>query len=168
MFTYFIKALNKLGVGVWIGLGGAVVGGAVGVFSIVVSGQLSALLFILPLLVLFFWLFWKFLFGPMAQHERLMDIGVNADATVISFRENGSSLQRGGALPKAGVALELDVHARDRAPFRATVNTFISMFEVGMYQPGNTLHVKYDPQRPELITIAEGTPSMGMYKKTSP
>lgn len=166
MLSYFIKALNKLGIGVWIGLGGAVVGGAVGVISIIASGQLSALLFILPLLVLFFWLFWKFLFGPMAQHERLMDIGVDADATVISFRENSSSLQRGGALPKAGVTLELDVHARDRAPFHATVNTFISMFDVGTYQPGNTLHVKYDPQQPQLITIAEGTQPMSNYKTT--
>jgi hypothetical protein len=168
MFFYFIKVIRKLGLGIWIALGGAFIGIAAGLFASLASGSYGGTVVVFLMSFGFCWVFWTFMFRPMAEAERLNEVGIEAEATIRSVRENGSSLQIGGQVPKAGVTIELDVRPKDRAAFTATTNTYISMFEMQSVQPGNKVRVKFDPADPQRLILAQGTDPLGAFGAGTP
>ena len=157
---------KQLGWGATIGIIGGVIGALVGLWGVSMAGT-GPVIGYLAFLVLFFGVFWKFMFGPMVRANRLMRVGVEAEATILSLTETGSSLQVGGSIPKAGVRLELEIRPEGQPAFRSHVTTFISMFEAQKYQPGSIIRVKYDPADPQKVALAEGTPTLGRFQSTT-
>lgn len=153
---YFFQVLGRMGPIGWIGLAIALVGLP---FPIIVAPYISIPIFIGIGLTL-----WYLLLKPMVRDARLNDIGVEAMATVLGMQENGSSLQVGGALPKAGVAVLLEVHPNGRPPFQARVNTYVSAFEIGRLATGSTVHVKYDPGDTSQVVILDMTAPLDSYR----
>ncbi len=155
-----------------IGIIGGAIGLVIGFSAIVSSGALSSSGGVMAVggmaVVILFFLgtFWTFLIGPGLQAQRLDKIGELADAKIISLQENGSSLAMNGAIPKAGVNLTLEVHPKTRPVYTAVTTTYISMFEMQKYQPGNMLKVKFDPAAPQKILILETTAPTQEYSAT--
>jgi len=143
---YFFKAISGFGLGGWIALGGMFIGlAAVVIFVPPFVGIPVGLFCVL--------LFWFAMFKGMTESERLNDIGIEADARILSIMENGSSLQVGGSLPKAGIDLALEVRPKDRAPYPVKISAFISVFDMQSLQPGRVVKVKYDPQNPKKAVL---------------
>jgi hypothetical protein len=160
------KIFKQIGWGGVIGLIGGGIGLLVGGLAVITAGIGAVIAYVL-FCAGFIWIFWHFMFGPMVQANRLMEIGKDGDATIVSIAENGSSMQMGGALPKAGMRIVLDVRPQGDSPYQATVNTFVSMFEIQKYQPGNIVKVKIDPNNQMKLVIAEGTGVLENFSSTS-
>ncbi len=158
---------KQLGCGATIGIIGGVIGALVGLCGVSMAGT-GAVIGYLAFLFLFFGVFWKFMFGPMVRANRLMKVGVEAEATILSLAETGSSLQVGGSIPKAGVRLQLEIRPEGKPAYQAHVTTYISMFEAQKYQPGSIIRVKVDPVDPQKVVIAEGTPTLGRFQTSVP
>jgi hypothetical protein len=159
--------LKQIGWGGVIGLIGGGIGMLVGFLAVLGAG-IGPTLFFLIFVAFFVWAFWHFMFGPMYQTNRLMQIGEAADATIVSVAENGSSMQIGGAIPKPGVNIVLEVHPQGKPVYTAKMSTFISMFELNQYRPGNKVNVKFDPKDPQKVTIVEATLPMQGYGAAMP
>jgi hypothetical protein len=141
--------------GLIIGLAGGLIGGLVGVVAAFMAHWIIGLI-VLAIMFFVFRMIWRMIFQPALRNKRLMETGIEAEATIISISETGSSLQIGGALPKAGVELILEVDATDRPAYKAAVRTFVTVFEIQKFQPGSKIKVKYDAKNPQLIAIVEG------------
>ena len=153
---YFFKAISGFGLGGWIALGSMFIGFA-GIFIFIPP-------FIgIPVGLFCVLLFWLAMFKGMTESERLNDIGIEADARILSVMENGASLQMGGALPKAGIDLALEVRPKDRAPYQTRIRTFISVFDMQNFQPWRVVKVKYDPKNPKNAVLSETTGPMELF-----
>lgn len=152
---YFIRVINNIGWFMWIPLAAGFFGLAVAVIAAPFFGIIFGAFFIFT--------FWTFMFGPMVKDERLRDVGIEAEAKVLSIQENGSSMQMGGQIPKPGMTLRLEVHPKDREAFITSTSAFLSMFEIKDYQPGATIRVKFDPAKPQSIVILSNVPATGYY-----
>jgi hypothetical protein len=141
--------------GIIIGLAGGLIGGLVGVIAAFMAHWIIGLI-VLAIMFFVFRMIWRMIFQPALRNKRLMETGIEAEATIISISETGSSLQIGGALPKAGVELILEVNATDRPAYKAAVRTFVTVFEIQKFQPGSKIKIKYDAKKPQLIAIVEG------------
>lgn len=152
-----------MGVGGMIGLGCIVLGFILGGMGVWVAGPVAVLIYVAIWAVLL-GIFWHYVFGPMVLANRLMSTGEDGEATIIAIAETGSSLQTGGAIPKPGMRITLDVRPANGKPvYQATIETFISMFEVQAYQPGTNVNVKIDPNNPKKIIIVDRTGAMQMH-----
>jgi hypothetical protein len=158
---------KQLGCGATIGIIGGVIGALAGLVGVSMAGP-GAVVVYLVFIFLFFGVFWKVLFGPMVRANRLMKIGVEAEATILGLTETGSSLQVGGGIPKAGVRLDLEIRPQGQPAFRSHVTAYISMFEAQKYQPGSVIRVKFDPADPQKVVLAEGTPTLGRFQSAAP
>lgn len=98
---------------------------------------------------------WYIAVRPMSQRKKLLKTGELAEATIISLAENGSSIRLGGALPKAGVTIQLEVRPKGKPSYRAQTMTYISVLEVAKYQLGSVFQVKFDPANPQKVAIVE-------------
>ncbi|MEO5927336.1 MAG: hypothetical protein ABIO72_01405 [Patescibacteria group bacterium] len=156
---YFIRIINNIGWFMWIPL-------AAGLGGILLA-VIVAPIFGIPFGAFFIFTFWKLLFGPMVKDERLREIGIEADAKILSIAENGSSIQMGGQIPKPGMTIRLEVHPTDREAFVTTTNAFLSMFEIQNYQPGSSIRVKFDPTKPQSLVILQGVPATGYYNSNA-
>ncbi|MFZ2804157.1 MAG: DUF3592 domain-containing protein [Patescibacteria group bacterium] len=156
------KIFQQIGWGGIIGLVGGGIGVLAGGFGVATAG-VGPLVFYIVFIVGMGWVFWHFMFGPMVRTNHILDVGIQAEAKILAIAENGSSIQMGGALPKAGVTIQLELHPAGKPTYNAKLNTFISMFEIQNYQPGKTIQVKYDPANPQKVAIAEGTGAMENY-----
>lgn len=155
---YFIRVINSIGWFMWIPLGAAALGLGIAIIATPVFGILLGAFFV--------YMFWTFMFGPMVKDERLREIGIEADAKVLSIQENGSSLQVGGQIPKPGMTVRLEVHPKDREAFITTTNAYLSMFEIQNYQPGATIRIKFDPAKPQSLVILQNVPATGYYNSS--
>ncbi|MGD0781346.1 MAG: DUF3592 domain-containing protein [Candidatus Aminicenantales bacterium] len=158
---------KQLGCGATIGIIGGIIGALVGLWGVSMAGT-GAVIGYLVFVFLFFGVFWKLMFQPMIRANRLMAVGVEADATILSLAETGSSLQVGGSIPKAGVRFQLEIRPDGKPPFQAQTTTYVSMFEIQKYQPGAVIRVKFDPKDPQKVVIAEGTPALGRFQAAAP
>ena len=160
------KLLKQLGTGGVIGLvcmlGGLLIGG----ICVLLAGPIASIIYFVICAILF-GLFWHYILGPAVLTNRLNEMGEDGEATIIAIAENGSSMQVGGTIPKAGMKITLQVQPKNGKPtYQAVINTFISMFEVQQYQPGAKVNVKIDPRDPAKIIITERTGAMESYSAT--
>lgn len=141
--------------GLIIGLVSGLIGGLIGVVAAFMAHWIVGIV-ILGVEFFVFRLLWKVLFQPILKQKRLMAEGIDADATILSLSETGSSLQIGGALPKAGVELVLEVSPSYMASYQASVRTYITVFEMQKFQPGSKIKIKYNPKNPQELIVVEG------------
>ncbi len=99
------------------------------------------------------WIFWVAMFRGMVENSRLQTIGEDAEATILSIAENGTSMQMGGSVPSPGVTINLQVRPKGKSPYSATLKTFISVFDIPNYRQGASIQVKFDPADPQKVTI---------------
>lgn len=110
--------------------------------------------------------FWYAFIRPALISTQVLQRGESAEATVLSIAESGSSLQTGGAMPKSGIRLELEVRPVGKPSFCTMVTTFVSIFETQKLKPGTVVHVKFDPSHPEHVALVDQTPPLAPYAST--
>ena len=94
--------------------------------------------------------------GPMlirlarnsAMTSQVMQSGVTATATIVNTWDTGMRINDN---PQVGI--QLQVQPPNGAPFQAEVRQTVSIVHLGMYQPGATVQVKYDPANPSRVAI---------------
>lgn len=151
------ELLKQLGIGGVIGAFGGLIGLIIGGIGVFFTGPIP---FGLYLLVSFFflWIFWHTLFGPMIRTNEILNIGEAAEAKILAIRENGSSLQVGGSIPKAGITFTLEVHRVNQPPYTTEVEMFVSPLEFSSYRVGAILPIKVHPLRPMEVALIPATP----------
>lgn len=154
--------LKKLPLGMKIATAGGAIGILAGGIASIISAPIPGTIFFLIFVGVFGSIFWKILFKPMVETHRLLERGEDAEATILALQENGSSLTVAGGVPKPGIRLTLEVHSKSRPAYQAQTNAFISTFEIGMYQPGQTVKIKIDPENPQRIILANAAATLGM------
>ena len=80
--------------------------------------------------------------------SQVMQTGVTATATIVNTWDTGMRINDN---PQVGI--QLQVQPPNGAPFQAEVRQTVSIVHLGMYQPGATVQVKYDPANPSRVAI---------------
>ncbi len=135
----------------------APVAGALGHLAALKAFNALSIVAVLAFWVVFGAIFWRTLGAPAQEMKRLLKVGEEASATVQSIRETGSSLKLGGSVSKPGIQVHLEIHPRSRPSYNATVTTFMSVFDLQKVQPGQTVNVKFDPEKPASVMIVDVT-----------
>lgn len=133
--------------GIIIGLIGGAIGLIVGVGAAVATAGIWGLLFAIPFVVVFGWMYLKFL-KPIFAQSRLIKTGEPATATVLEISDTNMTINENPV-----VKLKLKVQRKSGAPYEAELKTVVNRLQVGYYQPGSILSVKVDPNRPESIAV---------------
>lgn len=157
--------MNKASISEFFFLAIIVLGGLVGIIPL--------FMFSIPLGVVFvggiggaIWLFLRKMsrdFGAVAVTTVAKD-AVPVDAIIVGLKENGSSITLGGAVPKAGVTLELEIHPKDGPAYRAQTNAFLSILEVQKYQAGATVAVLVDPKNLQSVALRDASDPLELYR----
>lgn len=159
------SVIKKIGIGNIVGIIAGIMGAFIGLAAAFAESTIGGIVLIF-VLIGFFSIFWFVMFKPMFEENRLSRIGESAEATIISIAENGSSLKMGGAIPKAGVTIQLEVRPKDKQTYMTTLNMFVSMFEVAKYQSGSVVQVMLDPKDPQKVAITGVTSPLGAFNST--
>ena len=85
--------------------------------------------------------------------NQVMKTGVDAPATIVRTWDTGVRINDN---PQVGMLLQ--VQPPGGAPFQAEVRQTVSIVQIGMFQPGAQLQVKYDPANPTRVAIASVVP----------
>ena len=80
------------------------------------------------------------LFGRRKREKQLEEAGVNAHATLVSFREVGQQ----NFTPLVDLTLRI-TPADGSGPFEVTARTQVEFSQIGKLTPGDTFSVRYDP-----------------------
>lgn len=90
-------------------------------------------------------------------YEHLSETGEPAEATVLSARDSGWRTNG-----RTHIAFELEVRRPGHPPYRARTKLQIHRpWSAIPYQPGQTVQVRVDPERPERVVIADASPALG-------
>lgn len=109
---------------------------------------------VLIIVALVLWRFWKLVFGPLLESERILKIGEPAQAKISKIVENGTSLTMGGGVAKPGVSVALEVHYKDKPAYLAGIRTYLSFLELQSLQIGDFVDVKVDPEDQKRVVLA--------------
>ena len=100
------------------------------------------------------------LFRNSQMTNQVKASGIDAVATILQTWDTGVRINDN---PQVGVLIE--VQPAGGAPFQAKVTQTVSIVQIGMFQPGARLQVKYDPANPSRVAITGVVPggAMGGY-----
>jgi hypothetical protein len=140
--------------GIIIALAGGAIGLIAGVGVAVATTGLWGLLFAVPFVLVFAWIYLKFL-KPIFSQSRLLKTGEPATATVLELKDSNMTINENPV-----VKLKLRIQPKAGAPYEAEVKTMINRLQTGYYQPGSVLSVKVDPNRPESVAVEGVSPQM--------
>lgn len=99
--------------------------------------------------------------AAVKQRSRLLQNGVAAPAEVVSVQPGGGSMTINGHR-HAKVALTVKVYPAGGAPYRTTVNTFVSELQIAQLQPGAQVQVRHDPDDWQQVALESvGGPAAG-------
>ena len=133
--------------GMIIGLIGGAIGLIVGIGAAVLTAGVWGLLFGLPFILVFGWVYFKFL-KPVFAQSKILKAGEPATATILEVSDTGMTINENPV-----VKLKLKVQRKSGSPYEAEAKTLISRLQVGSFQPGQKLNVKVDPEHPENIAV---------------
>lgn len=153
---YVFQVLNRMGPWGWVLVIFAL---ACSIFPIIVLPYVT-----IPILLAIAWTLWHFLLKPLSSNARIADVGVEATATVLGAQENGTSMQIGGSIPKAGMNILVEVYPNGQASFQAIVKAYVSPFELQRVAVGQTLRVKYDPENHAKVIILDITGPLDLHQ----
>ncbi len=86
--------------------------------------------------------------------ERLLTEGEAASAEVLAIRDTGATLNNNPL-----VTLTLRVRPRYGSSFQVETKTVVS--RVAIPRPGDVIHVRYDPDHPQDVTVVSSWPERG-------
>ncbi len=95
----------------------------------------------------------KKLGGDQKEIERILQIGVPAQARVLDLQHTGSSVSF-GAHRHLVLMLGLEVHPQGGAPYHVRCQQTVSELQIPSLQPGAWLQVRVDPANPQKLAIA--------------
>ncbi len=87
-------------------------------------------------------------FKNMAGNRNVIQSGVSAPAVILNVQDTGVTMNDN---PQARIRVR--VMPMGGEPFEAETTTFVGRFQVGMYVPGASLMVKYDPNDKTKVAI---------------
>lgn len=94
------------------------------------------------------------IYGPAylrhREEQRLQREGRPATAVVLRLEDTGN---RRNAMPL--MIVHVEVTAAGRAPWQASLRRVMSMADLAAFTPGRTLAVRYDPNRPDSVAVAQ-------------
>ncbi len=137
--------------GIWIGLGGGLIGIIVAIASVLSVGGPSGIYIAGGIIVVFsgmMFLFYKLFFGPMILANRLQKTGIPGKATIKEVRDTGITINN-----SPQVKLILDVKNSFGQIYTTTVRTLVSRLQPNLYQPGMVVPVKIDPKNENVVII---------------
>lgn len=137
--------------GIWIGLGGGLLGIIVAIVSVLSVGGPSGIYIAGGIIVVFggmMFLFYKLFFGPMILANRLQKTGISGKATIKEVRDTGVTINN-----SPQVKLVLDVKNSFGQIYTTTVRTLVSRLQPNLYQPGMVVPVKIDPKNENIVII---------------
>jgi hypothetical protein len=142
-------------IGIIIGLLGGLIGVAAAISADPLGGSFVALIVIGS----FGSVYWIF-FRPMIQRSRLLKTGISAEGTVLKIWDTGVTINDN---PQIGLLVE--VRPQTGMPFQSETKLVISRLDVGAYQPGMTVNVRYDPKNQSKVAIENVTGGSGLALK---
>jgi len=122
--------------------------------SLIVFGSLAVVAFVaIPPL--------RRLLRQQSDTARLMSSGTTANATVVSTRQTGNSVEQAGFM-SFEVAIQLQVTPDSGIPFMSMATQYVSVMDLSAVQPGVAAVVRYDPSDTSQVAIANlgGSPSI--------
>lgn len=82
------------------------------------------------------------------ERKKLLHEGLPAEAVILSVEQTGNWSNR-----QPQVRIEMEIHADGRAPWRASTVMVVPLTALVQLQPGSRWRVRYDPERPERVTL---------------
>jgi hypothetical protein len=90
--------------------------------------------------------------GPMMLRDwrelQLKDHGTDATAALLSIKDTGDRHNEDPI-----VQLTVEVRPESGEPWRATITTALSAVELPKYEVGDTVRVRYDPEKPQHVAL---------------
>lgn len=118
------------------------------------GGLIFVTVFVLVVFLIIFFVFRK-VFGPVGTQRKLQRIGLPAEATILEIRETGWTVNNIYPVVK----LKLEVRPPGGQPYQAEVQTIIGRLDIPACQPGAVVAVRYDPQDPSKVAMADASPA---------
>jgi Protein of unknown function (DUF3592) len=140
------KSFNLAGrIGGVVGLLGGLAGAAIAIEVDPLMGTIMAVV-IFGILIGGFWVAWR----PQVQRNRLAKNGTAAEATILSIRETGWTVQGNYGIAK----LTLSVEPPDGGEaYETETRAMINRFDIPAFQPGARVNVVIDPKDPKTVAV---------------
>jgi hypothetical protein len=84
-------------------------------------------------------------FNPEGDNARILQVGIEGTAVILSLKEAGMTVKTGGTLPKTLMNIELQVTIPGQEPYVTTIQKLVSMMDISLLTPGKSMHIKADP-----------------------
>lgn len=95
--------------------------------------------------------------GPWAyqgwREQQILEHGTEATAELLKIIDTGN---RSNDNPV--VQLSVEVHPEGRGPFRASIETVLSVVDLKNYEVGGQIRVRYDPEDPSQVVLVGPIP----------
>ena len=115
------------------------------IIALTVGGICVSILFTLVLIVVIR----KFVSKTFGPDEKMLQEGVQANATIIKIWDTGITLNDN---PQVGMLLEVSPAGGE--PFRVEMKSIISRLALAQVQPGRVVPIRYDPQDRSKVALA--------------
>ena len=141
----------KMNAGIWIGIIGGIIGLLVGVGAVVATGGQSGIYIGLGMLVLFggmFYLFYRLLFKPMINANRLQKTGLPGKAIILEVKDTGVTINN-----NPQVKLVLEVKNSFGQKYTTQCRVLVSRINPNAYMPGMEVPVKIDPKNEQNVVL---------------
>ena len=141
----------KMNAGIWIGMIGGIIGLLVGVGAVVSTAGPSGIYIGLAMLAIFggmFYLFYRLLFKPMINANRLQKTGLPGRATILEVKDTGVTINN-----NPQVKLVLEVKNSFGQKYTTQSRVLVSRINPNAYMPGMEVPVKIDPKNEQNVVI---------------
>jgi len=94
-------------------------------------------------------------FGGSPRTRKILKYGLPADGVIKAINESS----QGGVITvndQPYVNLTIEVHDGMRAPYLVSLDTILPRVSVPVFQPGNIISLRVDPEDPQFVTIDWG------------
>src|SRR5687767_8079096 len=85
-------------------------------------------------------------FNPAGDDPRILKVGIEGTAVILSVQEAGMTVKTGGTLPKTLVNIQLQVTIPGQEPYTTTIQKIVSMLDIQQLQIGKAVYIKADPE----------------------
>jgi hypothetical protein len=157
--------MMKMNAGTWIGIIGALIGFGAGVFAVIMTTGSEAPGIVAFMLLFFggmFYLFYRLMFKPMINANRLQKTGIPGKARILEVRDTGVTINN-----NPQVKLVLEVKNSLGQKYTTQCRVLVSRINPGAYQPGMEVPVRIDPKNEMnvVLDLTEHKSSSGIASK---
>jgi citrate lyase gamma subunit len=143
--------MMKMNAGIWIGIIGGIIGLLVGVGAVVTTGGQSGIYIGLGMLAVFggmFYLFYRLLFKPIINANRLQKTGLSGTARILEVKDTGVTINN-----NPQVKLMLEVKNSFGQKYTTQCRVLVSRINPNAFMPGMEVPVKIDPKNEQNVVI---------------